>query len=198
VPVPVLRCEYVFRRRTSALRYGARVRLLVSASLVSSLIAACCIIACGSDDPASSSSPDGGAPTTDAAFAPTDAPDRDAGTRERRACKAAEPGTGDVDRNESYWNFCSPTCGDGQFCFKTSDVPMSPMDFDAGDVSAQTFELDPQLCNGCHPLEPCDGGDPCACLRAQLPSDVCGPEAGSQCRVRDGRLQFRCLAITAL
>ncbi|WP_169927717.1 hypothetical protein [Labilithrix luteola] len=45
----------------------------------------------------------------------------------------------------------------------------------------------------------CDGGDPCTCLRAQLPPDVCSADAESQCRVgEDGRVHFRCLSIVAL
>lgn len=173
------------------------MRFIISALATGSVALALGMFACGSEEPTSSTSPDGGASTADAGH-PHDASGAAADSVEPHTCEAAEPGTGAVNPAEAYLGFCSPTCGEGQFCFTKSDISMAAMDVDAGDERPDTFETRPLLCKGCQPMTPCDGGDPCDCLRAQLPPGVCGPDAGSQCRVRDGGVQFRCLSITAL
>jgi len=116
-----------------------------------------------------------------------------------RTCTPAVPGNGPDAPDEAYFGFCSPKCGAGQFCLSLLDVPIDQeLDLDAGDEAPRKLEAHPSLCVGCHPMPECDGGDPCACLRARLPEDVCDG-AGSQCRVRDdGFVHFRCLTTPEL
>ncbi len=117
-----------------------------------------------------------------------------------RPCTPAIPGNGPDAPNDAYYSFCSPKCGEGQFCLSLLDVHIDreDLDLDAGDKLPRKMHAYPSLCPGCHPMPECDGGDPCACLRARLPEDVCDG-AGFQCRVRDdGFVHFRCLTIPKL
>ena len=152
--------------------------------------------ACGSEVVSSNApTPDAGADTSSDSGSDADgAPP----SHTPRACTAAVAGNGPEAPNEKYYGYCSPKCGAGQFCFTFSDVQMAEYDADAGDVWPQVFEAEPLLCAGCHPMPACKGDAPCACLRAELPADVCDG-AGSQCRVTDGGfVQFRCQTITQL
>lgn len=119
---------------------------------------------------------------------------------EPRPCTPAVPGNGPDAPEDAYYSFCSPKCGAGQFCLSVLDVGIDreDPDLDAGDKKATKLQAYPLLCEGCHPMPECDGGDPCACLRAQLPEDVCDG-TGFQCRVREGGfVHFRCLTIVTL
>ena len=182
-------------------KHGARLGLRVC--LAGNVLLLAGFLACGSDGGPSATTEPEREPDASSTkpFVPADGSQstRDSSTNEPRECAPPIVGNGPEASDEAYLGLCSPKCGAGQFCFSFGDTLRDAFDSDAGDVRATVFNAYPLLCRGCHPMPECDGGDPCACLRAQLAEDVCDDGGGSQCRVRDdGSVQFRCLTKTHL